>query len=571
MYLSSTKVRYDKYCLLNYYGLKENAKVKLLVIGSFLASVVSTPWISSDALIIPKIITITCLAAILIPISKIHFRILLKNKILRFSFIISAVFISQMILVMLSSEAPFEQEFFGLTGRGLGFLTYASLLVFMLFVSININLKDLKIIIIGLMASCLLSSIYSILQFYEIDFSDWRTTSNGILGTIGNPNFQSTFIAMSFVPSIILFNSYKYKFFPITIVSGVYIFSLYLCNSTQGYISLAASIFAFFMINFWYRNRKLFSFTLIVFVILGVCTLIGMLNKGPLAYYLYKISIRSRGEMWDTTLSIIRDNPIFGIGLDSLGDYELRYRSITTVNGIGEYIDNAHNFYLQFAATGGLVLGITYILILIYSLKNFLSVQRSIGQFNPQLASIFASWIAFQFQSMISPAAITTLIWNFIFCGSFIGLNSQLLSSNTLNSATTNKLKEIPRKNIVRLSSFVLLLIALFITFPLFNADRVARKADTLKDAKLAVEASKMYPESILRYNRLGGDLFRAGLLDLSLDIGRSAVKFNPNAYQTWILILLNPLASISERTIAKENLIIIDPFNKIIADYVIQ
>lgn len=476
-----------------------------------------------------------------------------------------------MILVMLGSEAPFEQEFFGMTGRGLGFLTYASLLVIMLFVAININLNDLKIIIISLMTSCLLSSIYSIFQFYGIDFSDWRTTTNGILGTIGNPNFQSTFIAMSFVPSIILINYYKYRLIPITVVSVVYMFSLYLCNSTQGYISLAASIFAFAMINFWYRSRKLFSFTLIVFAILSVYTLLGMLNKGPLAYYLYKISIRSRGEMWDTTMNIIRDNPIFGIGLDSLGDYELRYRSLSTVNGIGEYIDNAHNFYLQFAATGGLVLVISYIMILLYSLKNFLSMQRTLGQFNPQLASIFASWIAFQFQSMISPAAITTLIWNFIFCGAFIGLNSRLITSNPLNSTSTHQFKEIPRKNIFSLSSFVLLLFALFITFPLFNADKTARKADTLKDAKLAVEASKMYPESIIRYNRLGSDLFRAGLLDLSLDVGRSAVKYNPNAYQTWILILVNSSAPIEERLIAKDNLMRIDPNNKLISDYVIQ
>ena len=275
--------------------------------------------------------------------------------------------------------------------------------------------------------------------------------------------------------------------------------------------------------------------------------------------------------MWDTALNIIRDNPIFGIGLDSLGDYELRYRSLSTVNGIGEYIDNAHNFYLQFAATGGLVLAISYIFILLYSLKNFLSMQRTLGQFNPQLTSIFASWIAFQFQSVISPAAITTLIWNFIFCGAFIGLNSRLISSNSLNSASTNQFKEIPRKNILSLSSFVLFLVALFITFPLFNADKAARKADTRKDAKLAVEASKMYPESIIRYNRLGSDLFRAGLLDLSLDVGRSAVKFNPNAYQTWILILVNSSAPIEERLIAKNSLMRIDPNNKLISDYVIQ
>ena len=72
----------------------------------------------------------------------------------------------------------------------------------------------------------------------------------------------------------------------------------------------------------------------------------------------------------------------------------------------------------------------------------------------------------------------------------------------------------------------------------------------------------------MVRYNRLGGGLYQSGLYDLSLDIGRSAVKFNPNSYQTWILILLNPNATIEERNKAKEALLQIDPFNKEIKNY---
>ena len=112
---------------------------------------------------------------------------------------------------------------------------------------------------------------------------------------------------------------------------------------------------------------------------------------------------------------------------------------------------------------------------------------------------------------------------------------------------------------------------SLFITLPLVNADKMARDANLKGDAILAVKASKKYPESVVRYNLLGADLYQSGLYELSLEIGRSAVKFNPNSYQTWILILVNPEATKSEREIAKQALVRIDPLNKVIRDYPIE
>lgn len=113
-----------------------------------------------------------------------------------------------------------------------------------------------------------------------------------------------------------------------------------------------------------------------------VIAILGMLNKGPLSYYLYKISIQSRGEMWQTTVNLIKDNPWTGVGIDSLGDYSLRYRDAKIANGIAEYIDNAHNFFLQFAATGGIPLSILYVGILAITFISIVRVQKSIGKFN---------------------------------------------------------------------------------------------------------------------------------------------------------------------------------------------
>jgi len=541
--------------------------MRKIIFGSVAVTLVATPWVSAEALIIPKIIVLACMALYIIPETFMNLRGNNANKLVVVSTSLIVLFIIQMMIVMVVSKAPFEQEFFGRTGRGLGFLTYFSLLTITSYTVLKIKFSDLSKIFQGMFISCILSSTYSIFQFFGIDFFDWRTQTNGIIGTIGNPNFQSSFVAIAFVPTVIYLWNFKYKYLLISIIGSIFLFTLYICRSTQGYIALAAASSLYALLFLWFRRTKLIFGVALSFVILGsFIALTGMLNKGPLSFYLYKVSVRSRGEMWNTAYSIIKDNPLFGVGLDSVGDYSLKYRSQKTANGIDEYIDNVHNFLLQFAATGGIILALVYLIITILTFYSFIIIQRRHGKFDKNLAALAAAWLPFQLQSLISPAAIPTLLWNFVISGTVIGLAAK--NSFEVISTENNNRKEKSHSLLTRTLSFPLVIIALFLTIPLFNADRLARLADTKKDALLAVKAAKTYPESVIRYNRLGAALYESGLYDLSLDIGRSAVKFNPDSYLTWILILVNPSATFEERIAAKEKLIEIDPYNKVIRDY---
>lgn len=543
--------------------------MKRVIFGATVVNLVATPWINSDALIIPKIISLACLASFLLPTLIINYKTFLTDRKIKLLLILCVIFTLQMVMVMFMSKAPFEQEFFGRTGRGLGFITYFSLIVIMLYTAININLSNMPKISQGLLVSCLLSSIYSIFQFFGVDFSDWRTQTNGIIGTLGNPNFQSSFIAISFVPTIVYLWSRKYRLFLIFSATSILLFTLYICESTQGYIALISSLAVFILLKLWFNKSKLiFAATLIPTILSGFVAIAGMLDKGPLSYYLYKGSVRSRGEMWQTASSVIKSNPVFGVGLDSLGDYSLMYQNEKTANGIAEFIDNSHNFFLQFAATGGIILALCYIGISLLSLYSFFVLQKRIGKFDRNIAALFAAWVSFQLQSLISPAVIPTLIWNFIFCGTFIGISNSLELSADLSQERTSKTINSVTKKSISVAGVISVILAFILTFPLFNADKLTRQADRKKDALLAVKAAKTYPESVIRYNLLGAGLYESGLYDLSLEIGRSAVKFNPNSYQTWILILVNPRATNEERYEAKEQLMKIDPFNKNIRNY---
>jgi O-antigen ligase len=544
----------------------------LLVVCSIAITLVATPWVSADALIVPKIIVLATTAGYMLPLLIKNYRQLLDTKIKRNLLLVSILFSAYMLLVVATSQAPLEQELFGQTGRGLGFITYFSLLVLMLYALIKINFENVALVLFGVFVSCLFSSIYSIIQYFGFDIFDWRTQTNGIIGTIGNPNFQSSFAAISLIPSIAFFWSKKNKAFTIPIVTLIFLFTLFICNSTQGYIATIASFIYLSLTYLWFKRRTfLFFMASFISFVSTVIAILGMLNKGPLSYYLYKTSIQSRGEMWQTTLNMIKDNPWTGVGIDSLGDYSLRYRDEKIANGIAEYIDNAHNFFLQFAATGGIPLSILYVGILVITFISIVRIQISLGRFNLIFSALVSAWISFQLQSLISPAAIPTLAWNFIFCGALVGLNKNLSNYNE-ESQSKSKIKgpQLEKSNIFFLSA-VSAILAFILTIPLFNADKVTKQADATRDGFLAVKAAKTYPRSIVRSNRLGANLFESGLYDLSLEVGRSAVEFNPNSYLTWVIVMVNPKATLEERLRAKAELIKIDPFNLDVQNYPIE
>jgi hypothetical protein len=107
------------------------------------------------------------------------------------------------------------------------------------------------------------------------------------------------------------------------------------------------------------------------------------------------------------------------------------------------------------------------------------------------------------------------------------------------------------------------MLLSFLVTYPLFNSDRLALQSIRTGNGNLAIVAAKSYPESVIRYSRIGSALLNSGLYSQSLDVARSAVKFNPNAVSAWILILVNESAPLSERQKAKNEILRLDPFNK--------
>jgi hypothetical protein len=87
-------------------------------------------------------------------------------------------------------------------------------------------------------------------------------------------------------------------------------------------------------------------------------------------------------------------------------------------------------------------------------------------------------------------------------------------------------------------------------------------------NANQVMSATLSYPESTIRYNLIGRELFDSGLTKQSLEIARSGIKFNPNSAALWALILVNPHATLNERLMAKSRILELDPLNKNVREY---
>jgi len=545
--------------------IKKSSTLQIIVIFTFLHTIAITPFWNKDGMIIPKLIIMFTLAMYLLPILVVNCQLILSSKITKFVLIIQSALLIQNLIVLITSSAPLEQQIFGRTGRGLGLITTFSLSIILLATMLFVEYNQKNHILLVLIISGFISSFYSVLQSFGIDLLKWESRTNGVIGTLGNPNFQSAFAAIVLVPSILYFSKSRKQYLLALISFMFFSFTIFRTQSTQGIIAGFFSIAIALIIFSCYKNKYIFGFMLFSGFVSAFFAILGMLNMGPMSGYLYKVSVQSRGDFWRSAFTTANDNPIFGVGLDSFGDYSLKYRDQIAANhSFAEYTDNAHNFFLEHAATGGYPSAFLNLSIVIFVLFAFIIIQRDIKKFDATIVSLFSAWAAFQMTTVISPGNLVTMHWNAIISGAIIGIAKSISS----NQVSIPKVSESNVKSF-SLVNFVFSVIALVIMFPAFNVDRMQLAGMQTGDANLVMRATTSYPESTLRYSLISRELLDSGLSQQSLELARAGVEFNPYSAGLWALILVNPSAQISEKLEAKERILELDPLNVEVKNFI--
>ena len=378
-----------------------------------------------------------------------------------------------------------------------GYLAYLALALIALTVAQLARFYNIRNLFRVIILSGFVFSTYGLIQMSGRDMFEWNNPYNSVISTVGNPNFASALMAIfSIVCMMSLFDKDQnliIRFF----AASCLIFSvvaIIASNSRQGLVSLSFAIL-FSASAYIYLIRKKLGVLLILFSIsISSLAIAGMLQIGPLSRILYKPSVTVRGYYWDAALQMLKDYPATGVGFDHYLYYfnELREVGYPLKYGFNLTSSNAHNTFLQMFANGGILLGLSYIVLTLLTLYAGINLIKKSSATNRLTAiCLVAAWLAYQAQSVISIDNIGIGIWGWVLTGAVFGLSSD---SDSNNQATYNKTHEDKKNLQVALRSFIiapiLLIPTLILSVSLMRMEGDTYKAKILFD-NYAVQSDK--------------------------------------------------------------------------------
>jgi len=353
-------------------------------------------------------------------------------------------------------------------------------------------------------------AIYGLIQNSGKDFIKWNNPYNNIIGTLGNPNFAAAMMAVMLVISFsIIFISGINRYFKLAnlILVLFLIYVIYLSNARQGLVSLAIGVGFFILVLIVSLNKKigLLSFLLAIFI--AALSILGMLQVGPLKEYLYKSSVSVRGFYWRAGYQMFIDHPLTGVGVDRYGVYFKQYREVQYPLNYGFNLNstNAHNVPIQLFATGGIFVGIFYLLTIsfifyrgIYAIKKFAGSERI------KIAGIFSAWLTYQAQSIISIDNTGISVWGWILGGIIIGLSTSEEPNNILQYRNNHKMtsKQISLSLGQPVISGFLALLAIIISSMLYRGEDATFKTRSIYPQNSQAVSQAMATEVFDRTNK---------------------------------------------------------------------
>ena len=343
------------------------------------------------------------------------------------------------------------------------------------------------------------------------------------------------------------------------------LFTIYRSESIQGYIALLVSISTYALVYAWNKSKNYFVLMLGILIPTFILLVMGALGHGIFSRFLYKVSVESRGDFWRSAINGANANPFFGVGLDSFGDFYLKYRDkVAAEHSFAEFTDSAHNYILDYAVQGGYPLAFLNLLIIVIVVVVFLQTQKAVQGLNDSYLVIFASWVAMQSTFLISPPSIPILFWNALFTGAIIGVALRSKYPTQFDLVVTKS----HSMDFNGLISSIAITGAVLLMLPLFNTDRQFAQSLKNGDGNLALSVVEKFPRSVGRYTTVSRLFYESRQDKYALDVARSTLKFNKNTIAAWGTIMVNPLAPYAERILAKQELLRLDPFNKEVPTY---
>ena len=316
----------------------------------------------------------------------------------------------------------------GFQGRQNGILSYFFLMLIFLYGVLKFKLDWLKNFYVVVIFANSIFTTYGFMQHFNIDPIKWSSPYNHIVLTVGNPDFAAALLGILAVLefSLILSNISKLRKALIFLHVAITITVIYWSRALQGLVATALGIGILISVKLWLKYRKISIFVISSEIIIGISSIFGMLNVGPLSHYFYKASVRDRGYYWQAAWHMFTAHPWFGVGLDRYAGFFQTYQSpqYQLIYGASQTVNNAHNIFLEMLSTGGFFVGLAYFtLIALVFWRAFVALKIYSDSQQMLVTGIIAGWTIFVAQSVISVDNLCVSIWGWVLAGAVIGLS----------------------------------------------------------------------------------------------------------------------------------------------------
>ena len=517
---------------------------KLIAIALFAVSVFVLTT-GTDPVNVPKLFLLGFFSFASIG-AALHPRFRLRISIIQIPLLFVLAFNVCSILSLLNSKAPVSQSLFGVYGRNNGYLLYLFLsLIFVATLSLATP-GDFRAILIALLSAGLVNVIYAFWVMGFGDFIPWNNPYGNLLGTFGNPNFAGSFFGiLSAVPFSYLLSqksSWKLRFLSLGVLFFIYV-GIIETNAVQGKVLFAFSFIfiCFFAIRSRFSGRLLLGSYLGVSGLVGIYSLLGAFQIGPLTNLIYKESVSLRGQYWYAGWKTGIAHPIFGVGFDSYGDWYRGSRRASALirPGVDTVSNTAHNVYIDIFSFGGFPLLVTYSAITFYIVVRLFRKFREDRTFDPIFIALSTAWLSYQLQSLISINQVGLAVWGWVLGAALIAYSRVKDPTAVVSEKDKRIYVKMRRASVVSpgLSSGMVGVIGLLIALPPLRSDLVWQDALLSHDAakvEKALVPSIFNPVSTNRYNSAVALFETSNMKELAHKYALLGVEFNRFNYDAW-------------------------------------
>lgn len=570
-----------------------------LILCSVGTTIAVNPWTAYDPINLPKFaVLVTCAGGVLAIIVFNFFCIEWKGNVA--AWLIVSLLIGFLAAFLLSDRAK-DLQLWGAWGRSTGLLTYFSLGILSFGASLFTSRNTLALFFRALTLTSYFVTGYTIIQYAQLDPINWSQRLP--MATLGNINFMSSFLGLA---SVLFLSRIFHE--SIAWTSKAFLILLILLNgllivaseSIQGLgvFLTGATVITLQRISL----KKSFKFTLGIASTLlasGSLILVSMAGTGPLGEKLVQQTVIYRIDYWIAGIRMFLSSPIIGLGFDSYGDYYREFRTPeAAISGPQRITNTAHNVFIDYLVSGGLIIGLPFIVITIFAL---ITSWRTLHRANKlsqnleilHLAPLIAGWVVF---AMISIGQIGITSWGSVLVG--LGLrsswflenqnfsperfdDSKKLKRDTIGKdlgakKSNNNTKDLKVTTIIRNSlslRFQKVLVMAFCCLSLLlslipiRADIEMLKAVKSKNVEeMVVIASKLGSMNFHKEKALV-EIRNQGMGDLASNLARDLLLENPRFFDAYVELAINTNNSTEDRKKAAEMLLRLDPSNPVLRE----